>query len=247
MGSTSHVSRPTTFLRTPNIGPTMDLRCIAVFLFFCLLAGPALAGGADPEPDAHRDSIATSHRVVGYVKCQGRTIPSAEIMLYDENELVMWTEVGDYSRFELNLPSGTYCTVEVSAPGYHPKRVGFDTRTNGRSSITYRFKVEMISMLETSHHSDERLHDMDYPAALVMYTERTRRFEEIEDYAQESQGYFAKLLKDGYKERFSKVRVKQMEAPTTPPEPVGIAQDAEPVRRPAKEPKVYDAVMAGKR
>ena len=155
-------------------------------------------------------------------------------------------EVSDYSRFELDLPTGTYCTIEINASGYHSKRVAFDTHTNGRHSMTYRFKIEMISMLETAHRNEAELHDIDYPAALVAFNERSRRFEEIDRYATVSQGYFAQLLEEGYEERFCRVRVKQMESPNETPESVGFAQDAQPTRRAAKEPKVYDAVVAGR-
>ncbi len=183
-------------------------RFTALAAALLLITSSAQAGGGN---EIYRDTIAEHHRFVGYVKSQGQGLPTAEVFLYVDNSLIMWTEVDEHNRFDLELPTGAYCTIEVQAPGFHPKRVQVNTETDNRSSITYRFKVEMISTMETYNAEEEQLYEIDYPAALLVFENRSRRFVEIDQYTEESYAYFNRLLEDRARNRFGKVRVRDVE------------------------------------
>lgn len=183
-------------------------RLLAIIVPMLLLTSSALAGGGK---ELYFDTLAQSHQFVGLVQSKGEALSGAEVFLYQENTLLMWTEVDAHSTFDLALPTGTHCTIEVQAEGYHPKRISVDTRTDQRTSLTYRFKVEMISTMETFSATTEDLLEIDFPAAMLVFDAGSRRFVELNHYTETSRAYFATLIDGRERQRFRDVRMRKVE------------------------------------
>lgn len=145
---------------------------LAIYSGIFILMGSSLCA----QPFS-QDSVAVDLHVRN-----GNTIlRDLDITLYQNND-VIYSEKLEKGKTVVKVPLNKYCTMEVAKEGFKEKRVVFDTRYHSFKDYVpvYLFDLELVNLEEVE---DTDYGDMDFPVAIVSFSEDCHCLKYNEDYS----------------------------------------------------------------
>jgi hypothetical protein len=138
-----------------------------------------------------RDSI----ELTGSIYNDEEKVKDVIIKIYDGNSLFKRIKVGSSNRFKTYLPVNKYLTIQIEAPNFHEKRFTFDTHLpeDIKKIPSYYFDMDLFKEEELEGVNPSIL---DFPAGLVYYDEKKKKFLHHKDYTKKMKKEYYRLLEE---------------------------------------------------
>lgn len=151
--------------------------CIIIMCLFGLILNLSAKGG-----DKKRKDKAFLHIEANLEINQSKTVSDTKVELFCHSELIDSVIVGKSGSFEFDLKKDLYYTIKISKNGYIPKIIGIDTEAPADINEKKEF-VFTTSLLSENEAFNLDRSVLEFPAALVMYYNKSSSFEFCLEYA----------------------------------------------------------------